>query len=102
MDRKAQKGLHGVKATIFTCPKCYYHYEKGIRYNRAQNSITFSLDIEGLSRQNSSNFNGFLQSTQYLICMNYVDIMIHLFIRENQFSEYIINSISFIKNKKTL
>ena len=35
MIRKAQKELHGVKATIFTCPKCYYQYEKGIRYNRA-------------------------------------------------------------------
>lgn len=124
MIRKAQKELHGVKATIFTCPKCYYQYEKGIRYNRAikqyfsyykfswvlilfkknlwyplfilnglsgwlkkhsgqciekillsQNSMTFSLEIEGLSRQNSSNFNGFLQSTQNLICMNYIDNM---------------------------
>ncbi|MFX1459256.1 MAG: hypothetical protein ACFFBT_07280 [Promethearchaeota archaeon] len=35
MNYEVRKDLKGGTATTFTCPKCYYRYEQGLRYNPA-------------------------------------------------------------------
>ena len=35
MNYEIRKDLKGGTATTFTCTKCYYRYEQGLRYNPA-------------------------------------------------------------------
>lgn len=35
MHASTQKGVYGGVSTIFACPRCYYRYEQGTRYNQA-------------------------------------------------------------------